>query len=160
MSTQQNNDYQSYVFHAPWLDIEHDQHARHPVVSVEQYLSCRRIKGDILDEVKEKRHISDVETLSILQSLLFFGLLESAFGEESTTSTYIIEKNKRRVVNTSPLRDFLLDRQKHLRDHYGDEEYLRPYLERLVHSVEIATEWNTILIDINISPSIPQQDLI
>jgi hypothetical protein len=90
----------------PWLGFDHDM-TTHLTVFIEEYpLQRDWTRGEIrrleLGEVPASRSLN--ETLSMIQSWLFFGLLESAFGASFRTRDYIRNLNGQDVMDTTELR--------------------------------------------------------
>lgn len=93
---------------------------------------------------------SQTEALAMIQSWMFFGLLESAFNSRFKTKDFVITAvDGRRVIDTSYLRKWI--------DDYHSNNNLRPTSDvhqrraqqnRLADSLKYAAFWNQRLVDI------------
>lgn len=127
-----------------WLGFDHDTTTTR-IVAIEDYpLQRKWTREEIcrleLGHVPASRTLE--ETLAMIQSWLFFGLLESAFGAEFKTRDYIRIVNGRTVVDTTELRAFLDQYHAYLGFNAGLAAQLQEEREAMVHSLRYASYWN------------------
>ena len=128
----------------PGLGFDHDNTA-HPTVFIEEYPMQRNwTREDIhrleLGEVPLSRSLN--ETLSMIQSWLFFGLLESAFAASFKTSNYIQNLHGQEVVDTTELRTYIDNYRTHLSSNQVEGSILLEQQEAIVRSLRFAATWN------------------
>jgi hypothetical protein len=108
---------QPSIPHSPWLEFDHDTTQQFPLASFEEYPVQRGWNTARLQALRQGGFSEDTSftsTLAMLQSWLFFGLLESAFQQHfpttlfltSSEGTQINGKSYSRVLNTNYLRTF------------------------------------------------------
>src|ERR1700729_303677 len=90
-----------------WLDFDHDSQ-EYPLVSFAEYPLQRGWTAEQLHSLRlgSFRDTDPASTLAMLQSWLFFGLLESAFQERFSSRHFIFDKAEKetsgsRVLNTA-----------------------------------------------------------
>jgi hypothetical protein len=128
----------------PWLGFDHDM-TTHLTVFIEEYpLQRDWTRGEIrrleLGEVPASRSLN--ETLSMIQSWLFFGLLESAFGASFRTRDYIRNLNRQDVMDTTELRICIDNYHTYLLSDQVMTSVLLEQQEAIVRSLKYAAAWN------------------
>jgi hypothetical protein len=95
----------------PWLEFDHDE-GHHPLTTIQEYPISRKWTREELRELEfgNLQHRSATEALAMIQSWMFFGLLESAFNTPFQTKSFLLPTtNGRRVVHTAYLRKWIDD---------------------------------------------------
>ena len=128
----------------PWLGFDHDM-TTHPAVSIEEYpLQRGWTNGEIsaleLGKIPASRSL--METMSMFQSWLFFGLLESAFGTPFRTCDYVRNIDGQVVMDTTNLRNCIDGYHESLLSVEIDDSVLRDQQEAIVQSLQYAADWN------------------
>ena len=90
----------------PWLGFDHDTTQEYPLVSIRDYPLLRGWTKTRL-EALEYSPVSDIETLSMLQSWLFFGVLEHVLGVRMRTANTLIVLEGKAFLKTDGLRPIL-----------------------------------------------------
>jgi hypothetical protein len=133
----------------PWLGFDHDT-TTHPTVSIEEYplrrgWTKREIHALELGETPVSRSL--IETMSMIQSWLFFGLLESAFGTPFKTREYVRNIDGQVVMHTNKLRTCIDEYYTFISSVEIDDTVLQEQQEALVQSLKYAAAWNHRLAD-------------
>jgi hypothetical protein len=128
----------------PWLGFDHDMTA-HLTASIEDYplrrnWTSEEIRILELGGVPASRSLD--EALSMIQSWLFFGLLESAFGAPFATRDYVRSVNGREVMDTAELRTSIDDFRTHIAAIQDIESIAKEMQETIVESLRYAAAWN------------------
>ena len=133
----------------PWLGFDHDM-TTYPTVSIEEYprqrgWTEREIHALELGEIPVSRSLT--ETMSMIQSWLFFGLLESAFGTPFKTRDYVRNIDGQVVMDTTELRTCIDNYYTCLSSNQIDQSVLREQQDVIVQSLKYAADWNHRLAD-------------
>ncbi len=128
----------------PWLGCDHDT-LTHKTVFIEEYpLQRNWTRGEIrtleLGEVPASRSLH--EALAMVQSWLFFGLLESAFSAPFRTCDYITKFNGQEVMNTSELRNCIDSYYTNVSSVQVKGSMIEEQREAIVRSLKHAAAWN------------------
>ncbi|EXJ63285.1 uncharacterized protein A1O5_11606 [Cladophialophora psammophila CBS 110553] len=100
-----------------WLEFDHDSSQRFPLASFEEYPLLRGWNAVRLRALRQGLFLENTDYVSILamlQGWLFFGVLESAFQQHFSSSSFLTSsegiqttgKSHHRVLNTQYLRTF------------------------------------------------------
>jgi hypothetical protein len=133
--------------HIPWLAFDHDM-TTHRVVFIDQYPLQRNWTTEEIGEVElgmvpTSRSLD--ETLAMIRSWLFFGLLESAFGAPFRTCDYIRVINGQCVMDTTQLRTSIDAYYEYLASNPNVGLELQEQREAIVQSLKYAAYWNRLL---------------
>jgi hypothetical protein len=98
----------------PWLGFDHDKTQEYRLVPFEEYPLQRGWTAEQLHNLRLGgfKHTDPASALAMLQSWLFFGLLESAFQERFPSRSFVLETETeagtgdRPVLNTKYLRTY------------------------------------------------------
>jgi Heterokaryon incompatibility protein (HET) len=134
----------SFIPPMPWLGFDHDT-TTHLIVFIDQYPLQRNWTSEEIDRlelgmVPASRTLH--ETLAMIQSWLFFGLLESAFGAPFRTRDYVRIVNGQCVMDTTKLRTYIDCYYAYLVSNQGVGSELQEQREAMVQSLRYAAYWN------------------
>lgn len=135
----------------PWLGYDHDESC-YPLTTLKQYPVVR---GWTIAELQELEHgnvgFKTVrQVLTMIQSWMFFGLLESAFNTRFRTCDFVVTATDgRRLVHTTYLRKWIDDYHSTvILDPQACPSQRRTQKDRLVESLSYAALWNQRLVDV------------
>lgn len=140
----------------PWLGFDHDCGENNEVASIHQYPYVRgRSHEDIIRLTAEP--LDDIEDLALLQSWLFFGVLEAAL-QCHVPSAAFLERNETHgwVLDTSPLRSILGDLKEDLLEERRDDVvFMRQFAASLDEALRFSASFNRALVNqIQVAPGL------
>jgi hypothetical protein len=126
-----------------WLGFDHDMVQEYDVVSFEQYPVVRGWSTEELEIIRKGNALSRdaTSTLAMLQSWLFFGLLESSCQEHFSSADFVATETK--LLKTGFLRNYFRDKAAELRA--TTESKALPFLNTLRKSQEEVSRWVALL---------------
>ena len=141
--------YHHRIPYTRWLGFDHDTSCQYPVVPLDQYPKIRGWTDESIDHLKMETSLLTPQALAMLQSWLFFGLLEIILDRHISTKDFTVQRDQGSMVDTSKLRTLLADYLGFLRWGCQPENHtpLRRHMRIKYDSLQLSQDWNEILLD-------------